>query len=660
MTKHSTASLDWSSEIPLSTKFDDIYFSQENGLAETEFVFLKSNGLAEKFTSLRNSCFTIAETGFGTGLNFLAAIQLWMKTAPEDCLLHYISVEKYPISHDDLIKALAFWPELKELADQLIAQYPQSSPGYHQLSFDEGRVTLTLMLGDAVDCYSQLDAEVDAWFLDGFAPAKNPEMWSPELFQQIGRLSKSGTTFSTFTAAGIVKRGLRAVGFDIKKVPGFGRKREMLTGTYTATPEDFPELPRSPVWFRLPEKHTDKKTALVIGAGIAGCSTAYSLAQRGWKVTLIDRNSKIADEGSGNRQGALYAKLPVEPIPASRIHLSGFLFSSRFLKQHHTDNEDIWSPCGLLQIAGSDKEQSKHRKLVESGHYPESLVRFAEQAEASEIAGTEVTNSGLFFPDAGWVTPPLLCNWLVQHSNITVVTNTEVKTLSSPPEQWQAVSDDDRTFTASIAVVCSAADSIRLEQLSHLPVQKIRGQVSHSESLADGNNLKTVLCSEGYISPARQNHFCFGATFDLKDEGTDIRDSGHRHNLTKIEEMAPELAQGLISYHADKGLGGRVGFRCASPDKLPMIGPAPVYSHFCESYAGLRHDAKAVINTPASHYKGLFINLAHGSKGLITGPISGEIIASMLENEPLPLERELIEKLNPARFIIKNLKRRTI
>lgn len=451
------------------------------------------------------------------------------------------------------------------------------------------------------------------------------------------------------------------MGFEIKKKPGFGLKREMLFGSFeqSASP-DLKKLSTTPAWFTLPQKHSSTKTALIIGAGVAGCSTARSLAQRGWKVTLVDRNLTIAAEGSGNRQGALYAKLPVEPIPASRFHLSGFLYSSNFLKQNLSDRPDIWSPCGLLQLASSEKERLKHRKLADSGNYPDSIVRFVEQSEASELAGVAVNNSGLFFPEAGWATPPLLCKWLTDHPNISVKTSTEIIKLERIDTHWKAYSQDNAAISAAVVIVASAADSASFEQLNSLPVQNIRGQVSLTQAEINAPRLKTVLCCEGYISPAKEGRFCFGATFDLKDEARDIRESGHQHNLDKISDISTELGSALRHYHSESGLDGRVGFRCASPDKLPMIGPVPVYDAFIKDYTQLSRDAKKMIETSPKHYPGLFANLAHGSKGLISGPISGEIIAAMLEDEPLPIEKELIDKLNPARFIIKNLIRRTI
>lgn len=669
MKKPISAHLNWNSQTPYSDKYDDIYFSTENGLAETEFVFLQKNNLDSRFSSEKQTIFTIAETGFGTGLNFLAAWKLWQETAPKDTHLHFISVEKYPISIEDLTKALSLWPELDALSKQLIAQYPPPTLGFHQLNFDDDRVTLTLMLGDAIACYSQLNAQIDAWFLDGFAPSKNPDMWQAGLFQQMTRLSHPGTTFATFTCAGIVKRGLKEAGFEIKKVPGFGRKREMLIGTYTETHTNTEEQEKgcqyptsSPAWFRLPKPTYPEKTALIVGAGIAGCSTAYSLARRGWQVILIDRHNSIAQEGSGNRQGALYAKLPVQPIPASRIHLSGFLYSSRFLQHQLPENRDIWSPCGLIQIAASDKEKKRQIDLAESGNYPEDIVQHLSTEQASEIAGTPLSNSALYFPDAGWVSPPLLCQWLIDHPNIEVITDHEISSLEFDQHKhhWLAKSNQNLIAEAAIAVVASAADSRNFDQLNHLSLQKIRGQVSITKQTDQPITLNTVLCSEGYISPAKEKRFCFGATFELKDEGTDIRNDGHEHNLSKVQQMAPILSEQLKNQSTHSELDGRVSFRCASPDKLPIIGPAPIFEAFKEDYSKLGQDRTIPIDKEPKHFPGLFVNIAHGSKGLITGPISGEIIASMLSNEPLPLEQQLIDCLNPARFIIKNLIRRAI
>ena len=224
--------IEWRDGQPYSTRFQDIYFSNNDGLAETEYVFIQSNNLPSRFQQLDSPEFIIIETGFGTGLNFLCAARLWLSLAPANATLFFISTEKYPLTLADIKTSLSLWPDLNGLSHEFLAAYQDIFHGIATLSLFDNRVQLTLLLGDAAIMLSNLNIKADAWFLDGFAPAKNPEMWQTSLFSQMARLSKPATTFSTFTSAGIVKRGLQAAGFEVNKQPGFGKKREMLTGHY--------------------------------------------------------------------------------------------------------------------------------------------------------------------------------------------------------------------------------------------------------------------------------------------------------------------------------------------------------------------------------------------------------------------------------------------
>ncbi len=220
---------------PVSEIFDDVYYSTHNGLEETRYVFLRHNQLAERWQALpqhRQTCFTIAETGFGTGLNFLATCEEWVKSGTNHGTLHFISVAKHPLNKADLTKALQSWPVLNAYAEPLIEQYPPLVTGFHRLEFPRLNIKLTLIFDDAISGFAQLNASVDAWYLDGFAPSKNPDMWQPALFEQIRRLSHKGTSLATFTSAGLVRRGLENVGFKITKHKGFGRKRERLLGNF--------------------------------------------------------------------------------------------------------------------------------------------------------------------------------------------------------------------------------------------------------------------------------------------------------------------------------------------------------------------------------------------------------------------------------------------
>ncbi len=280
------AQIDWDAQgRPHSRQYDDVYFSKNEGVHETVYVFLERNHLAQRFGELgAHDCLVIGETGFGTGMNFFCAWQLFDQTAQAEARLHFVSVEKYPLTPADLARAAALWPQLSAYSDALLAQYVAIHPGFQQFSFDQGRVTLTLMVGDALQQLPLLDARIDAWFLDGFAPAKNPDMWTPELFAQLARLSHPGTTLGTFTTTGWVRRSLLAAGFAMRKVPGLGKKWEVMGGEFVGTPDDPHAAPPSAPWYARPAAVRGPRQALVIGAGLAGCASAASLAARGWQV----------------------------------------------------------------------------------------------------------------------------------------------------------------------------------------------------------------------------------------------------------------------------------------------------------------------------------------------------------------------------------------
>ncbi|HEY8084097.1 MAG TPA: bifunctional tRNA (5-methylaminomethyl-2-thiouridine)(34)-methyltransferase MnmD/FAD-dependent 5-carboxymethylaminomethyl-2-thiouridine(34) oxidoreductase MnmC, partial [Methylophilaceae bacterium] len=408
--------LEWLDGQPYSSRFGDVYFSRASGLEETLYVFLQQNRLQQRFTDLQRPHFTIAETGFGTGLNFLCAWRLWNEYAPDHVRLHFVSTELYPLSPQELSQALALWPELKPLAEQLLAQYRNLIPGFNHLTF--GKIKLTLLIGYSSDTLPQVTGLVDAWFLDGFSPAKNPDMWDGKLLREIARLSHAGTTFATFTSAAAVRRGLVEVGFEVEKIQGFASKREMLRGRFTGKPA-LPPL-------------ADRR-AIVIGGGIAGSSTAYSLAQRGFKVTLVERHGHLAAEASGNAQAVIYPRLSGHDIALSRIAIAGFLYTIGLLKALLPQGQD-WSQCGLLQLAFNSREAKRCEEVLARGL---SLVDEVSAEQASVIAGIALSEGGMYFAEGGWLHPPALCRALVAHENIRTVTSTEALHLQRYMDYWQ-------------------------------------------------------------------------------------------------------------------------------------------------------------------------------------------------------------------------------
>ncbi|WP_067984404.1 bifunctional tRNA (5-methylaminomethyl-2-thiouridine)(34)-methyltransferase MnmD/FAD-dependent 5-carboxymethylaminomethyl-2-thiouridine(34) oxidoreductase MnmC [Neptuniibacter pectenicola] len=646
------AILDWIDGSPKSTEFDDIYFNTIDGVEEANYVFVEGNNIDARLSG--SSPLVIAETGFGTGLNFLNTAHRIIQHKNIQTKLHFISAEKYPLTKRDLQRIYVKWPQFNVFTEQLLAQYPIHTTGFHRISFLDKNIQLTLLLGDATECLSKLIASVDAWYLDGFTPSRNSDMWTSELFEKIASLSTPhSTTLATFTSASKIRKSLQAVGFDIKKRSGFGLKREIIAGTFIE--HKTPTLDTKP-WFSLP-KSARPTHVTIIGGGLSGCSTAYSLAQRGIKVTIIEKEKRLATAGSGNRQGALYAKLPVTPTKQGELHLTGFLHTTNLLKQ--TDpTQSFWSQCGVAQLATKENEKIRQQELIDNQHYPTSLVQQKSAAELSAISGTAVSSSGLFFPDAGWVSPVDFCHALANHPNINIVQH-DIKLIEYTDQQWTLTNNRSERLHCSHLVICNAELASQFEQTKHLPLKAIRGQVSLTADNADLPKLDTVVCGEGYISPAQEGIFCFGATFDLKGKQRDVTQHDHDKNLTKLADALPEFHHALLKKKAQ--LSGRTAFRCSTPDYMPVVGPAPVFSDYIDTYARLRKDKNwRFEGATAQHYPNLYVNSGHGSKGLITCPISAELLASMICNEPLPLPKTLIDSINPARFIIKNLIKRAI
>ncbi len=666
------AQLQWDEDgQPVSSVFGDVYFSRANGLEETRHVFLQHNQLNERWQQLKaGEHFTIAETGFGSGLNFLAAWQLWLTAAPANAQLHFVTVEKFPLTKMDLQRALALWPELGEFTTQLIDAYPVFvGTGFHRLSFMDGRIKLTLIIDDAAKGFSQLlatpqpefasqCAKIDAWFLDGFAPSKNPQMWSDELFTAIRQLSHKGTTAATFSAAGIVKQGLKLAGFDIRKVPGFGRKREMVKACMEQEPVVDPQdtlQARSyspyPVPWTINTAATipAEKHALIIGGGLAGCTSAWALAERGWKITLVESHSALAQEASGNPQGVLYAKLSPKNEAQAEFNLHALQFAQQFYRSRWGA---IGEQCGVLQLAHCESEQQLHEQLREKFLTKDELVQFVDAASASDIAGVQCRQTALHFPQAGWINPRLLCESLTNHPAIRVITHCAAVELERCGDGWQI--NNNPELRAPVVIIANATEAKSFALTQHLPIKSIRGQITYLPQTSSSSRLKTLICSEGYIGPAINGQHCTGATFNLKEESRELRAEDHRTNLENLRAPLPELFSEWESVDVEK-LHGRVAFRCTLPDYLPLVGAVPDEQAMLNDFAPLRKNARAAIPKTGTYHPGLFINIGHGSRGLAYTPLCAELLTAQINQEVLPLPRELANALQPARFLIRDL-----
>lgn len=628
------AKIFWKEGQPYSTQYEDVYFSTDSGIDETEYVFIQHNQLDQRFRTLKKNQFTIVETGFGTGLNFLCAWALWDKTAPEHARLNFVSTELHPLNEADLQDALKLWPSLGGYAQQLIAQYQNVVQGIHHLTFSQGRVNLTLIIGDVGETLPTLYASADAWFLDGFSPAKNPQMWQTNLFSTMAKISREGTTFATFTSAGVVRRGLEAVGFQVKKTAGFGKKREMLFGHFVS----------AGATNNVASKTYQKQTAVVIGGGISGATSSHALAKRGWQVTLIERHKALAQAASGNPAGVLYPRLGNAQDKLSQFALAGYLYSLRLLAQQGLP-ANHFQTCGVLQLAFNAREQSRCNTVLTQG-LPSNLIRGVNQGEASRLAGVDLNYGGVFFPSAGWVNPSAWCESLTEHSNIAVKTSTEALKIVRTNDNWQVWDAQNCIAEASTVIIACANDTLQFEQSSHCTLQAVRGQVTLVRSTPMSEQLKTVVCGEGYFTPAHNQAHCLGATFSINDHATEPREADHLQNLNTLHEVSQELYDTV----KNQILRGRVAFRSTTRDYFPLLGQLIDIKKLNSSPPRYKNDPNTL-----PWLDGLYVNAGHGSKGLISAPLCAEVLASVICNEPSPLPTDLMAAMEPNRFALKGL-----
>lgn len=657
------AQIDWRQQQPWSTQFQDIYYQPNHGSAECHYVFIEQNQLEQRWQSWsRDSAatFVIAETGFGSGLNFLLAAELFLATAPSAARLQFVSTELHPLQQHDLARAVGHCcnegsADLQQLGAELLAGYPPLVAGQHSIELAGGRVQLLLLFGDALTSLRQLAApqRVNAWFLDGFAPAKNPAMWRPELFHCMAALSAPQCSFATFTAAGDVRRGLAGAGFTVNKVPGFGDKRDMLSGTFAAVQHTLHELP----WHRgyLTATDSTARSAVIIGAGIAGCSTARALALRGYRVTVVDRHGAPAQAGSGNRQAVVYPKLSLRDEQLPQINLASLLYASRYYRSHWQAQRG--QQCGVLVLA--EAEQAGEFAAIAARYQPAQWIQRLSRTELRQVSGLALhSDSGLWFEQLGWLQPQAVCTALLDHPLITL-SHAEVSRcqFDHSSAQWQLFSDSGAPIAAAQQLVlASGIDSNLFSQTAQLPFKPIRGQVTHLHRQQLRDELNCVICAEGYVAPAQQQLLTLGASYRRDCSNTELSSAEHRHNLAQLSDCDAGLQQWLADIDPQH-LPGRANFRATTPDYLPLVGAVPDVQAMCQRYAFLTRDAKQVKPLEGAYHPQLFMLAGLGSRGFSYAPLMSELLAAIMTGEVAPLPSALCQALHPARFVIRDLKR---
>ena len=586
--------------VPYSEAYGDVYHSADGGPGQARHVFLAGNALPERWRA--RPSFTVVETGFGLGVNFLVTGAAFLEDGRAPARLHYVSVEKQPFAKRDLTAALARYPELSALASELLAGWPLCMPGFHRLHLARGRITLTLLLGDAQALLPQLEARADAFYLDGFAPERNPGLWSASIMKELARLATPGATFATWTVAGVVRAALGEAGFAVERRAGFGRKREMLAGSFPGRAEDAAARDRR---------------AAIVGAGIAGTSCAERLSARGWAVTLVERQTGLAQGASGNPIGLLRPALHFEDTVIALLSRAAIGYALRQFSALEREGSLPWRQSGVLRVARDAAQMRRFEDIARASAFPAEFARCVDAVDAARIAGRAVRGPGWWIPSAAWVSPPALCAAHIGQSAIRRVFSADAMRLARTNSAWRVEGAKGVLAEAQHVILANAAEANALLPGAAFPLTPVRGQVSFAPK---GQKLDVPVSGDGFVVPTADG-FALGATFQLDDFEKEPRLADHAANLERAESLLPGFTAGLDPARLD----GRVAFRATTPDRLPIYGELP-------GYPGVR------------------AALGLGANGLLWAPLCAEWLASGLEGEPLPLERDLAAAIDPGRF----------
>lgn len=601
---------------PFAEDFDDIYYNPADGIAESEHTFIHGNNLFARFAALNGETFTIAETGFGTGLNCFLTAAHFLRLAPK-ARLTYISAEKYPIRPESLPALQRDFPA-PELRAAFYAQNPANHGGFHLIHLHP-RIDLLLLLGDAAQCYEALDARIDAWYLDGFAPAKNPDLWTDALWTQMARLSHTRTTAASFSAARVVRDGLARAGFAVERSAGFGRKRHMIRASCTHP------RPAPPQWYDRPPPPQHNTPVAVIGAGIAGSATAHALAERGLDVHLYHDTAQHPP-ASAVPVAIPYLQPGLADTLERRYQLTAWHYAQRRLHDLAAQNPRVFTPALIHRLPQNDADAARHHTLAES------RLLDARHWQAEDGILRDLTS--------GIVHLPALCEHLTASPHITRHQR-HIATLTHDAAGWR-IGD---AHYGQVILCCGWEVGLLPEDYARHALRPLRGQAT----LFAGTPPDGVYCRDKALIPL-PNGFYAGASYQPNDSTLDMRAADRDDNTAFARTLG---AHG----HA---LADFTGIRAASRDYWPLVGAFAQSSALARDYAPWRHHARLPIHAAPQYHDGLYIHAGLGSKGCTHAFLNAALLAALLTGAPLPLPRSFLPYLAPARFFIRTLKRRQV
>ena len=614
---------------PVARRYGDIYHNAD-GLAETRHVYL--GGIGAPAVWGRSGAFVLGEIGFGTGLNFLATWAAWRDSAPAGARLHYVAVENAPLPAATIAEIHVRHPALAGLVAELCQQVLDPAPGFHRFWLDKGRVCLTLLLGEAAAALAAVEAVVDAWYLDGFAPARNADAWRPAVLAEVARLSRPGARLASFTAAGQVRGDLAKVGFEVVKSPGFGTKREMITGRFAGPPRPVGGAP----WYRLPRAPDRPGRVVIIGAGVAGAALAAALGRRQVYPLVIDAAATVGAGASSVPLGLVTPPLNPGRNPSEAFKIAAFRY------QYAALPAAIQVQIGGLWFTPKDtRAAARFADLVVTEGPARGL--FSDAAPGAPGA--------YFCAQAGGLAPgEVIDHWLAASA---VVLGRRVVDAAPMAGGWRLALDDGAAIDAETVIWANAGAIGQWPAADFLPVHGVRGQLSAvPASIWTGGAADQGMVGAGYVTPARAGLRYLGATFDHIAWSTPAASAVRAEDHARVVEKAPVdgLTPGAV-------VDGWAGIRCFSGDRAPIAGPVPEQGAFLKTFARLRHGRRGGPYGPSPLLPGMYALTGFGARGLTAAPLAAELVASQIMGEPWPTPRDQAEAMMPARFLVRRLQR---
>lgn len=594
--------------MPISGQFDDIYFSNHDGAAESEYVFIQGNRLPERWHQWSaNYPFVLAETGFGSGLNMLLAAAAFLHHAPSEAQLQLVSFERYPMTAQAIAQALRHWPQLASLSAALLEQYPPCIAGVYRIWLHP-RISLDLHLGDVLDTLpswvSSCNQRVHAWFLDGFAPGKNPDMWQPTLYQAMAKSAAPSCTLATFTAVGDVRRGLQQAGFAMRKRKGYRHKREMLVGHKLS-----PQMPSLNA-----HRHRPIRIA-IIGGGIAAATMAHSLTLKNSNLDLhiYCADDRLAMGASGNPQGAVYPLLQADYTPTSQFYMQAMHIAKRYYQQYCPADSFF---KGMLQLPFSQTIATRQQALLQRTPYPVDIVTPVNSQQHPDLTTLgALSESAMLYSNAGWVRPAAVVNKLVALSGASLHFNHIVNRIERSQHGWRLHSQNATTVGTDCNadsfdhVVWATGAGLAVRGGESLTIRPVGGQVTQVATTAQSEKLHAVVCHKGYLTPADNGQHCLGATFTpltaaqinqyMETTCGSPLEADNQANM-QLHAKHTQLQVGAVTAQ-------RRSVRAATPDHLPLIGAHPAHSH-----------------------PGVWVFAGLGSRGLTSAPWAADYLSDQI------------------------------